>query len=87
MKVTLPHTASGTPMEWPPPSTSVAVGFVIPATSSAMPSPASISPPTVFNSSSRPSTSSFSSTDASSGRTCSYLVVFTLDGRVVWPSI
>ena len=40
-------TASGTPMECPPPSTRETVGFFMPEMSSAMASPASISPPTV----------------------------------------
>ena len=43
----LVHTASGMPIEWPPPSTRDTVGFFIPAIISAMASPASISPPTV----------------------------------------
>ena len=51
------------------------------AISSAMPSPASMSPPTVFSSTSRPSTSSLSSTRASRGMTCSYLVLLLLGGR------
>ena len=58
MNVSRPDTARGIPMECPPPSTRVTVGFVIPATISAMASPASMSPPTVFSSSSTPSTSS-----------------------------
>ena len=46
----------------------------------AMASPASMSPPTVFRSSSRPSMSSLSSTAASRGMTCSYLVVLMFSG-------
>lgn len=71
----------------PPPSTSVTVGFVIPAMSSAMASPASMSPPTVLSRSSTPSTSSDCSSPASSGRTCSYFVVFVPCGAAQWPSI
>ena len=74
-------TASGMPIECPPPRTSDTVGFFIPAISSAIASPASMSPPTVFKSSSSPSISSDSSTAASSGMTCSYFVVFTVSGR------
>ena len=73
-------TASGTPIEWPPPKTSDTVGFFIPAISSAMPSPASTSPPTVLSSMSRPFISSDSSTAASSGMMCSYFVVFVSSG-------
>ena len=68
-------TASGTPMECPPPSTSDTVGLRIPEISSAMARPASMSPPMVLSRISRPSTSSLSSTAVSSGRTCSYFVV------------
>ena len=50
MKLRDAATASGTPIECPPPSTSDTVGFFIPAIISAMPSPASTSPPTVFRS-------------------------------------
>ena len=80
-------TASGTPMECPPPSTSETVGFLMPAISSAMASPASTSPPQVLSRKSTPSISSLSSSAASSGRTCSYLVVFTVLGSRLWPSI
>ena len=81
MRQRLHDTASGMPMECPPPSTSETVGFFIPAISSAMASPASTSPPTVLSRSSSPSMSSLSSTAASSGITCSYFVVFTVSGR------
>ena len=57
ISVTLPATASGMPMEWPPPNTSVTVGLVMPAIISAMASPASTSPPMVCSSTNRPSTS------------------------------
>jgi ABC-type multidrug transport system fused ATPase/permease subunit len=73
-------TASGTPMEWPPPSTSETVGFRIPAISSAIASPASTSPPAVLSRISRPLMSGLSSTAARSGRICSYLVVFVSSG-------
>ena len=76
----LVQTASGMPMECPPPSTRETVGFFIPAIISAMARPASISPPTVFSRSSSPSISSLSSMPARRGRTCSYLVVFTVSG-------
>ena len=76
----LVHTARGMPMECPPPSTRETVGFFIPAIISAMASPASMSPPTVFSKMSSPSISSLSSTEASSGSTCSYFVVFTFSG-------
>ena len=81
MKDRLADTARGTPMECPPPSTRDTVGLDILAMSSAMPSPASMSPPTVFSSTSRPSTSSLSSTRARRGMTCSYLVLLLLGGR------
>ena len=64
IKLRLAATARGTPMEWPPPSTTEAVGFDMPEISSAMARPASISPPTVFKSTKRASTSSASSTAA-----------------------
>ena len=80
MKETLADTARGTPMECPPPSTMETVGFFIPASSSAIASPASTSPPTVFKSTSRPSIRGSSSMATSCGSTCSYLVVFVLDG-------
>lgn len=73
-------------MEWPPPRITLAVGFSMLAISSAMPSPASMSPPTVFSSTSSPSTSSDSSTAASSGMTCSYFVVLVSGGRAMCPS-
>ena len=76
----LAETASGMPMECPPPSTSDTEGFRIPAISSAMASPASMSPPTVLSRSSRPSMSSLSSIVASSGSTCSYFVVLIVSG-------
>ena len=76
MKDFLPQTASGTPMECPPPSTSVTAGFFMDATISAIASPASTSPPIVLRMSSRPSISRLSSTAQSSGIRCSYLVVF-----------
>ena len=86
MKDFFVQTARGMPMECPPPSTRDTVGFFMPAIISAMASPASMSPPTVFRSSSRPSMSSLSSIPASSGRTCSYLVVFTVSGAIICPS-
>ena len=86
MKVCRPDTARGMPMEWPPPSTRVTVGLVMPATISAMARPASMSPPTVFSRSRTPSTSSDCSRWARRGRTCSYLVVFVLLGARLWPS-
>ena len=69
-------TASGTPMECPPPSTSEAVGFRMPAIISAMASPASTSPPAVLSRISRAVISGDSSTAAMVGRMCSYFVVF-----------
>ena len=80
MKLREADTASGTPMECPPPSTSDAVGFFIPAISSAMARPASTSPPAVLSSTSSPSISSDSSTQARSGMTCSYFVLLLSDG-------
>ena len=80
-------TARGTPMEWLPPRTMETVGLVMPAISSAMASPASTSPPTVLSKNSTPSTSPLSSSLASRGRTCSYLVVLALLAAVVCPSI
>ena len=80
-------TASGMPMEWPPPSTTVALGFEMLAMSSASASPASTSPPTVLMSTSRPSTAGSSCTATSCGITCSYLVVFWPCGASTWPSI
>ena len=82
MKLMSAATASGTPIEWPPPRTSDAVGFFMPAISSAIPSPASTSPPTVLSSMSSPFISGASSTAAKSGITCSYLVVFVSSGRI-----
>ena len=73
-------TASGTPMECPPPRTSDTVGLRIPATSSAMARPASTSPPTVFKIMSRPSMFGSSSTETICGITCSYFVVLFCDG-------
>ena len=75
-------TASGTPMEWPPPSTTDTVGFVIPATSSARARPASTSPPTVLSRMSNPSISGSCSMDTNRGITCSYLVVLFWLGRM-----
>ena len=83
----LADTARGTPMECPPPSTRDTVGFDMLAISSAMPSPASMSPPMVFRRMSRPSTSSLSSTAVSRGSTCSYLVVLLPAGASWCPSI
>ena len=80
-------TASGTPMEWPPPSTREAVGFSIPAINSAMARPASTSPPTVLRMTMSPSMSSRSSMATSWGMTCSYLVVLFWGGRMKCPSI
>ncbi len=76
----LADTAKGTPMEWPPPRTREAVGLDMLAISSAMPSPASMSPPTVFSRMSRASISSLSSMAASWGITCSYLVLLLFSG-------
>ena len=80
-------TANGTPMEWLPPKTMAAVGLVSPAISSAMASPASTSPPTVFSKNKMPSTSRLSSSFASRGSMCSYWVVFVPLGAAVCPSI
>ena len=74
-------TASGTPIECPPPRTREAVGFFMPAISSAMASPASTSPPMVLSRISRPSISGDSSTAAIRGSTCSYFVLFVSSGR------
>jgi len=87
MKDFLVHTASGTPMECPPPITSDTEGLRIPATISAMASPASTSPPTVFRSSSSPCTLSFCSISTSIGRICSYLVVLLESESAMCPSI
>ena len=87
IKDLLADTARGTPMECPPPSTRETVGLDMEAISSAIPRPASMSPPTVLSSTSRPSTSSLSSMAASRGMTCSYLVVLAEEGRTWWPSI
>ena len=81
IKDLLADTARGTPMECPPPSTRETVGLDMEAISSAIPRPASMSPPTVLSSTSRPSTSSLSSMAASRGMTCSYLVLLLLGGR------
>ena len=81
-KLRFAATARGTPMEWLPPSTMETVGFVMLAISSAMASPASTSPPTVFRRNSTPSTSPLSSSLASNGRTCSYFVVLDVLGAV-----
>jgi len=58
-------TAMGTPMEWLPPRTRDTVGLLNDASISAMASPASTSPPIVFNSTSTPPISSLSSIAAS----------------------
>ena len=76
----------GTPIEWPPPSTRETVGLLKEAIISAMASPASTSPPTVFNKINNPSVSLLSSIMASFGSTCSYLVVLLLFGRHSCPS-
>ena len=60
-------TASGTPIEWPPPSTIDAVGLDKPAMTSEIASPASTSPPRVFMSSSIASTFSSSSSATRAG--------------------
>ena len=77
----------GTPMECPPPRTRETVGILKDAIISAMASPASTSPPTVFKRIRSPSISSSSSIRASFGNTCSYLVVLLCDGADSWPSI
>ena len=87
IKLFLAATASGTPIECPPPSTSETVGLVMPAISSAMASPASTSPPTVLSSTSMPSISSACSAAAICGIRCSYLVVLFCAGSSMWPSI
>ena len=74
--------ASGTPIECPPPSTSETVGFFIPEISSAMASPASTSPPTVFRIIISPSMEGSCSMATSWGMTCSYLVVLFCGGRM-----
>ena len=71
----------GTPMECPPPSTRETVGILRDAIISAMASPASTSPPTVFKRIRSPSISSSSSMRASFGSTCSYLVAFAVRRR------
>ena len=86
MKLRRALTASGMPMECPPPSTTAALGFEMLAISSASASPASTSPPTVFSSTSRPSTAGSSCTATNWGMTCSYLVVFWPGGASTWPS-
>ena len=70
----------GTPIECPPPRTSDTVGILNEAIISAMASPASTSPPTVFKRISKPSISSSSSMMASFGSTCSYFVVLEWEG-------
>ena len=65
MKLRFAATASGTPIECPPPRTSETVGVDIPAMSSAIASPASTSPPTVLSSISSPVISGLSSIAAS----------------------
>ena len=86
MKLRWALTASGMPMEWPPPSTTAALGFEMLAMSSASASPASTSPPTVLSSTSSPSMAGSSCTATSWGMTCSYLVVFWPCGASTWPS-
>lgn len=71
----------GTPMEWLPPSTRETVGLLKEASISAIASPASTSPPTVFKSTSTPLISSLSSMAASCGSTCSYFVVLVVGGE------
>ena len=87
MKLRRALTASGIPMECPPPSTSVALGLDTLAISSASARPASTSPPTVFSSTSRPSMRGSSCAATSCGMTCSYFVVFWPCGASEWPSI
>ena len=82
IKLFLQLTASGTPIECPPPSTNDAVGVFIVERSSAIASPASTSPPTVFKIISKPSISLLSSIATSCGITCSYLVVLFWLGRI-----
>ena len=81
IRLRLAAAASGTPMECPPPRTSETVGLRIPAINSAMASPASTSPPTVFRRISRPRISGVSSIAARSGKTCSYFVVLVSSGN------
>ena len=80
-------TASGMPMECPPPRTSVALGLAELAINSASARPVSTSPPTVFNMTNSPSISGSSSISTSCGMTCSYLVVFCASEARVCPSI
>ena len=49
--------------------------------------PASTSPPTVFNTISKPLTSSFCSISINCGIICSYFVAFVCGGRTECPSI
>ena len=72
------ETASGTPIECPPPSTTETVGLSSDAITSEMASPASTSPPMVFKRIRIPSIRSSSSSANSRGIRCSYLVVFRL---------
>ena len=74
-------TAIGTPMECPPPSTSVTVGFVNEEIISAMARPASTSPPTVFSTIIMPSILEFCSAATSCGIRCSYFVVLFCGGK------
>ena len=78
----LAATAKGTPIECPPPMTIDTVGFFIPATNSAIASPASTSPPTVFNSIKSPSIFGSSSIATSCGITCSYFVVLFCGDKI-----
>ena len=71
IKLTSVLTASGTPIECPPPSTIETDGFDIPAIISAIASPASTSPPTVFSTTISPSTVLSCSIAASAGIRCS----------------
>ena len=87
IKLTSVLTASGTPIECPPPSTIETDGFDIPAIISAIASPASTSPPTVFSTTISPSTVLSCSIAASAGIRCSYFVVLVWGGRRKCPSI
>ena len=82
IKLFLALTASGTPIEWPPPTTIDTVGFDIPAISSDIASPASTSPPTVLSIISRPSMLISCSIATSAGIMCSYFVVLFWGGRI-----
>ena len=75
-------TASGTPIECPPPTTIDTVGVFIDDMSSAMASPASTSPPTVFMMMIRPSMVLSCSIATRAGMICSYFVVLFCGGRI-----